>query len=493
MKPEAFRRILCLLLSCMIGGCAVDQDKEVERYRQVVDLEPAEYDHAHAVSLREALLLANENNENLAIEGEEYLRTIIQRRRSAASFMPTVDVLGTYRFRDDVQGASSSSSSSSNEESFDVSGDISWDLFRGFRNINSYWRDTFLIVTQRNDLLAQQELLLLDVAEVYYAVLRAESSVRVLESSLKVQEERLRDARGRQRAGTARPLDIAQSEAQVAATRTILISARRDVESARTLLALLTGASLREAELNDAFELPGSVESIQHYVMAASEQREDLLAASAAIDAAHRDVKVALGQYYPTVSINLSTFLYRETVPDERAWEGLLTASVPIFSAGRIRADVREAWSFYREALLVFSFLNRQVDQEVRDAYSNLAASEARIASVQAELTAAEQAFRQAEASYQVGIATNLDRVTAQDALLEAQLRLASEEYDRKVLYLSLLRATGILRESVTAMPASTQPATRSPATRPALQVDGFNLAPVTRTPEAPATRPAID
>lgn len=500
------------LLCSMIAGCAVDQDKEVEIYRRVIDLEPAMFDETQPVSLREALLFANRNNENLAIEGEAYLRTVIQRRRSVAQFLPTVDLTGTYQFRDEVDSdsididdvdrddnvANSSISRSSNDDPLDISADLNYNIFRGFRDVNSYWRDTFRIEQQRNNLLSTQEALLLDVAQIYYEVLRAESTVRVFESSLKLQEERLRDTRGRLRVGTARSLDVAQTEAQVAATRTTLISAKRDVDSARTLLALLTGAPVRQAILTDAFDLPESIGPLSAYLTQAAVSREDLAASAAAERAARRDVKVAFGQYYPSISLNLSTFLYRESVPDERAWDGLLVASVPLFSAGRIRTDVREAWSFFREALLVRSYLTRQVDQEVRDAYLNLAASEARVASVQSQLAAAEQAFRQSEASYTAGLATNLDRVTAQDALLEAQLRLASEEYDRKVIYLSLVRATGQMREQLTAMPATSQATTRnattqraaSPATQPLLPDEGFRLAPVMRTPEEASTRP---
>jgi outer membrane protein TolC len=38
-----------------------------------------------------------------------------------------------------------------------------------------------------------------------------------------------------------------------------------------------------------------------------------------------------------------------------------------------------------------------------------------------------------------------LERLTAQDQVLSAELQLASAEYDRKFLYLSILRQTGQL------------------------------------------------
>ena len=59
---------------------------------------------------------------------------------------------------------------------------------------------------------------------------------------------------------------------------------------------------------------------------------------------------------------------------------------------------------------------------------------------------AAQQAFNQADQSYTVGLATNLERVTAQEQLLSAQLQLTSAEFDRTLSFLSLARATGTLR-----------------------------------------------
>lgn len=454
-----------LLLWVLSGaGCRIDQQREVAAYRKVLDLAattgPAP---AAALSLRDCLLLANRNNENLSIAGESYLRALIARKRTVASFMPTVDLVGSYLRRDPVSSDSGNQTGSSQNSSFDLSGELDWSLFDGLQDVNRYWRDTFVIEQQRSSLLAFQESLLLDVARIYYQVMRSEASVRVLENSLKVQEERLRDARGRLAAGVAPPLDVAQTEAQVSQTRTMLINARRDVQRARDLLAVLCGADVAGASLSDEFEVPESRPLLESWLQTARTNRHDLLAARAAIEASRREVEIAFGQYYPSVSLNLSAFLYRETVPTARDWDALLTANLPIFSAGRIHADVRQAWSFYRQALLVRDRLQREVTQQVQQAYHDLVSSDARLAELQVRLAAAEMAFQQAEGSYRVGRATNLDRIAAQDALLDAQLQLASEAFDRKVSYLILLQASGVLREQIEAgfVAATTLPASR--------------------------------
>ena len=58
---------------------------------------------------------------------------------------------------------------------------------------------------------------------------------------------------------------------------------------------------------------------------------------------------------------------------------------------------------------------------------------------------AAREALEQAEGSYRVGLATNLERLTAQSALLSAELQLASERFDQALLLMDLTRFTGRL------------------------------------------------
>ena len=61
----------------------------------------------------------------------------------------------------------------------------------------------------------------------------------------------------------------------------------------------------------------------------------------------------------------------------------------------------------------------------------------------------ASDALEQAEGLYQVGLATNLERLAAQDRLLSAQLQLVNADLDRKVFYLDLLRTAGVLHEMI--------------------------------------------
>ena len=120
---------------------------------------------------------------------------------------------------------------------------------------------------------------------------------------------------------------------------------------------------------------------------------------------------------------------------------------MPIFDAGRIHADVRAAWSQYRQAVLARSLRLRLVTEQVRRAYADVTASGQRLEDLRTEVAAAERAYRIASDSYDQGLATSLDRLDAQDRLLSAQLQLSAEELDAKIYHLTLLRTLAGLND----------------------------------------------
>src|SRR5690606_8423120 len=123
---------------------------------------------------------------------------------------------------------------------FDAGIGAQYTLFSGFSNLNRVRAADASIEQRRWLLLDVREALLLETARAYYAVLSAERLIQVLESSVAVQEERLRDVRGRAEVGFARPLDVAQIEAQASQTRVTLLDARNQLALARSALVLLT-------------------------------------------------------------------------------------------------------------------------------------------------------------------------------------------------------------------------------------------------------------
>jgi outer membrane protein TolC len=261
-----------------------------------------------------------------------------------------------------------------------------------------------------------------------------------------VQEDGVRDMRDRLQAGTARPLDVAQTEAEAAATRASLIEAGKNIVTARAALAFLIGAAKVDNPLIDGFAVP-AVPVLDELQSQAAAQRQDVRAAQALVTAAQKGLRAAFAEYYPSVTVNFDSFLSRGSFPDDSRWLFGASANLPIFAGGRIHAGVRTAYSLLRQAKLYESLTQRQVVEEVKVAHENLQASNRRLRELQTEVAAARDAFDLAEQAYQVGLATNLERLIAQDRLLEAELLETSESLNRKILYLKLIRAAGSLLE----------------------------------------------
>lgn len=432
-------------LLLIVGGCTVDARKERSIYRAVVDTDqpttqPA-YQAGQPVSLHDALVLSNALNERIDFEGENYLQSILDRDRAFSAFIPTISLAPSFSYVD----RSGVTNATGRNPVTNVPVRTGYSNFSPVREISNFERSQSVIQQRRALLLNAKATLLLDVAQTYYQVLRSERTVDVLVNSSEVQEARVRDARARQRAGVARPLDAAQAEAQAASTRAQLVDARRDVRTGRQTLAFLLNAAVENAPLTDEYAIPLPLPTVVDLARRAQAGRQEIIAAQAGIEAARQAVSSAASQYYPNISINFDYFLSRQSIPTAQDWLLLLQVEVPIFAAGRIHAEVRIAWSQLRQAMLDAQLVQRQVKQEVENAYATLVATDQRIAELRTQLAAAEEALRLAEQSYQAGLATNLDRLTAQDQLLVAQLSLVSSQFDQKVFYLNLLRAVGDL------------------------------------------------
>lgn len=478
------------MLLAILTGC-VDQHKEVQTYRDVVDSglpRPAAYQSGQTLTLDRALALANQDNEQIGLQGENYLQALIAKSRAFAAFLPTVSFQPSFTIEQQPNIASAFGpitpaviSADAQSGGFVVSGNT-WHSIQApvvgsmelnlssFPNLHSAEQT---IEQQRQLLLDAQATVLLNVAETYYQVLRSEQQVVVLSNSLAVDAERLRQVEGRFQNHLALALEVSQTRAQAAATQVSLTQARNDVRNGRRTLAFLVGVPEIAGPLVDDVNVPPSLMPVEAFRQIAASTRPDLLAAQAQVRAAKYAVDAAISEYYPTVTLNVAGFLYREYFSQASKWDAILQANLPIFSAGIIEADVRDAWSKLRQAALYESELRRQIDQDVQTAYDNLVTSGRQLANLRAEVQAAADARLQAGQLLDNGLAVPLDVLTAQDTLLNAQLNYTSESFDRTVFYLDLLRTVGQLTPLSPRQWQSTTRPTTQPAAMPGTSPSG--------------------
>jgi outer membrane protein len=461
---RTFRLCLCALALSAIAGC-VDQTKEVAEYRAVLDArqaaasatQPATTQPADTLTLLEAMSLANVHNERLALGGEDYLQALIDKDRAVASFLPVISLQPSY-FQTQNVFLPPGAAAFFPLHALDLPVNGAMNVFNGFRDLAALKRSAANAQQRKALLLDLQSTVLVEVAQVYYQVLRAERVAEVLANSAKVQMDRVADLDRKLRAGVVRQVDVSQAQAQAAATRVSLVSAQAEAANGRATLAFLIGASEVAGKLVDAFTVP-EVAPREDLQREAAANRQDLAAAVAGVGAARQNVDAAIGQYYPSVSVDFNRFLHRESFPSDSDWNLVLAANLPIFAGGQIHAAVRAAWSQFRQACLSESLVRRQIVEGVRIAYEDVESARVTVAELRTQLAAAEDGYRQATDSVKAGVGTDLEVLISQDQLLLAQVRLVSGEFNYKVAYLTLLRVAGKLALDSPAV-AGTTPAT---------------------------------
>ncbi len=210
-----------------LAGCPTQQE-EIQSYRKVVDAglpRPLSYQAGEPLSLNRAMALANQDNEQIGLQGENYVQAMIAKSRAVAAFLPTVSFQPNFTIEQAPRNGVTSAGPTvtpqvaASSGGFVVRGDT-WQRFEApvtggmnlsfvsYPNIRSTEQT---IVQQRQLLLDTQATLLLNVAQTYYQVLLSEEQVRVLENSLKVQDARLADAQSRFENRLALALEVSQT------------------------------------------------------------------------------------------------------------------------------------------------------------------------------------------------------------------------------------------------------------------------------------------
>lgn len=460
------RVVLGVAFLALMPGCVVDQAREVKKYREVLDTQapkPEPLKPGETLTLARAMALANADNEQLASQGETYLQALVNKNRAFAAFLPSLSFQPNFTAEEAPQGTVpagspgappvSAASAAASSGGFERHGKVLTRLEApvvgtmdfSFRSEPLYRAAQIEVAQQRQLLLDTQATILLNVAQAYYQVVISTSQVAVLEHSLTLQEQRLSNLEGRYKVQLSLALEVSQAKADLASARVLLDRAATDVRNARRTLALLIGAAEVDGPLVEDTVNPDPLPAMSSFVDKAMSHRQDLLAAQNAVKVARKSVDAAIAEYYPSVSLNVAAYLYREDYADSSKWNGVLSGNLPLFSGGAIRSDVRDAWSRLRQAALFESYLRREINNGVKTAYDNLTTSAIVVAELQHEVQASTEAYNQAVQMERNGLALPLDVFTAQDQLLNSELQYASETFNRTILDLDLIRASGEL------------------------------------------------
>jgi multidrug efflux system outer membrane protein len=289
------------------------------------------------------------------------------------------------------------------------------------------------------------------VASAYWQLRGLDTELSILQNALATRRESQQLVEARFAAGLSNELDVSRARIERANAEADLHGVQRERNLVEHALAILVGASPTEPVLASAAggalpQPPAIPVGLPASVLG---QRPDLAASVAGLKAANALVGVAEGAFYPSLSLT-GNFGYASeslsTLAQGSARQfsvGPLALSLPVFDAGRNRANLALYKARYEEALANHEGRLLTALREVQDALSDVRERQQQgEVQVQAQQAAA-RALLVAQARYERGVSTYLDVTDAQRSALAADRAAAQIRTQRLLAAVAVARALG--------------------------------------------------
>lgn len=276
---------------------------------------------------------------------------------------------------------------------------------------------------------------LLGARVAYYDVLLAAQQITVHEASVNLLQKELEDQQRRYDAGTVPHFNVLRAEVAVANERPALIRARNNYRIAKNNLSNLLGYNLpREIwediplNLTDTLDATPYQVDLPAAIQQALARRTELVAARKTAELQRLNVVNAKAGYKPTVQVFAGYNWYNaqftppvELDHDIHGWNAGGQLSWDIFDGMLTRGKVVQAKALYEKSRTEVDDKGRQIELEVRTAYSDFIEAREVLESQQKVQEQADEALREARARADAGTSTQLDVLDAETSLTQAR------------------------------------------------------------------------
>jgi outer membrane protein len=420
---------------------------------------------ALADTIEAALVRAYQNNPQLNAQRASVRSTDETVPQALSGYRPRVSLTGTagYQYTDTLTTAGGTPTTlvrtgihgANSPRSAGLT--VSQTLFNGQQTANRTRAAESQVSGAREGLRVLEQTVLLQAATIYMDYLRDSAIVEVQKSNVRVLEQTLKQTKDRFNVGEVTRTDVAQSEAQLAAGNTQLLTAEANLTTTRSNFRRIIGnepQSLAPGSPVDRF-LPGTLPAAVDLGLT---QNPNVTAAMFGIDVSYLQVKVNEGALLPTVTLQASVQQsYEQTMTLQRSFGASAVAqlSVPVYQGGGEYALIRQSKETLAQQRLNLEQVRDQTRANVVTAWGQLVAGKAQVRSAQSQVSASEIALNGVREEAKAGQRTTLDVLNAQQALVNARVALVTAQHDRVVASYSVLDKVGRLSPVVLKLPTT--------------------------------------
>ncbi len=285
---------------------------------------------------------------------------------------------------------------------------------------------------------------LFDLLYRTYRVLAAEELLGLEEKRIDRVDEQLRSAEAKLSVGQASKTDVLSAKVALSAARLARVEAEKELLLAQKRLAQVL-------DMNGLVKvsLPPNVELIMleldEYIIKARAHRPDLLQSRELVRISEQEAKLVGTGGNPDIDISASYTQYSNQVPFVPEKQVALNFEWPFFQGGLVRLQTKEAFSKVRQQEQEHAKRLKAVELQVEEAFRGLTALEAQKDLVDSSLANARENYRLARIQFDLGAATDLDVLIAEDGLAESENLGVKHRYDMRTARAALLYSIGAL------------------------------------------------
>ena len=306
------------------------------------------------------------------------------------------------------------------------------------------------------NLAAQEQELIMRVAAAYFDVLRA---IDTLDTNVQEEEAALRSleqTRQREEVGLVAITDVYDSQAAYDLAQNTTILQQDILQSRYEALEAITGRAHPSIEvLREDFPIVQVEVSLSEWERQAENSSLQIAAAEYNLEASRKNLKARQSDHLPTIDFT-GNFGHSVTAPINS--QGIqigggasdrtslaLSLSIPLYSGGAVSSRRRAAEYNIITARESLNLTQRQLTQNIRNAYRRVNTDVLVIAQRQQSITSAQSALDATELGAEVGTRNIVEVLLARENLFRALRQYADARYNYVLDSLILRQVAGVL------------------------------------------------
>lgn len=323
-------------------------------------------------------------------------------------------------------------------------------IFAGFRANNTLKSMEYMEKATALDYEKDKVEISNNIISAYLSLQKMKVSLNQLAESQKLLAARLKDIQNWVAAGMALQNDVLKVELAISNLEQTQTEVQTAINIANYNLGMMLGLTADTEIVTSEENTIKDARSLEIYINLALENRAEVKAADFRQQAAVYNVKVAEGNYFPTVSVGANYYVNR---PNQRGfpqqdkfkdtWDAGISLNwniTNLYNTGKIKEEANVS---LRQTEMGKKQLVEGIKMEVNTQYQSYLSALKKIEQCEKAILQATENQRLMKNRYDDKLVTLTDLLEADTQLLQAQINVISAKIDAQSLYYKLMKAIG--------------------------------------------------